>query len=315
MLALALAAGLRTVYVTLVTPGLPTGFSAGHLAGTIFSGGRHRDFALPAAAGGAVRVHGGSRHPHSPARLGLLAWAAVAALALLARRYPRWALAGLILLIPTSTIFPAADLAADRRMYLPLLAFAAAAGIGLARLGLDRMRAVAALAAALAIVSFFRTGVWMNDDRCGARRCGAGRRNFVPKIQLARALPAAQALELLAQAREMAPQDPAIAAETGRILLSEGQPDAALAEFGRRARAGAARPALSEQSRRGAGGTGTDGGGASGFRAGTEDRSGAGRSAGEFGKAGRGGSGTVAAGGFGGAAAGFARRMPGRSPA
>jgi Flp pilus assembly protein TadD len=31
----------------------------------------------------------------------------------------------------------------------------------------------------------------------------------------------------------MAPADPAVAAETGRVLLDEGQPDAALAEFGR----------------------------------------------------------------------------------
>ena len=54
-----------------------------------------------------------------------------------------------------------------------------------------------------------------------------------PKLQLARALPAAQALELLAKARLDAPYDPAIAAETGKILLSEGQFDGALEEFGR----------------------------------------------------------------------------------
>ncbi len=161
----------------------------------------------------------------------------MAALALLAWRYSRWALAGLILLIPSSSIFPAADLAADlaadRRLYLPLFAFAAAAGLGLARLGLGRMRVAAALAAALMICSVFRTGVWMSD-RCVVERGGAAvAQKIRPKIQLARALPAAQAPELLAQAREMAPQDPGIAAETGRILLSEGQPDAALTEFGR----------------------------------------------------------------------------------
>jgi len=54
-----------------------------------------------------------------------------------------------------------------------------------------------------------------------------------PKIQLARALPAAKALELLSSARLAAPYDPAIAAETGKILLSEGQADGALEEFGR----------------------------------------------------------------------------------
>jgi Flp pilus assembly protein TadD len=54
-----------------------------------------------------------------------------------------------------------------------------------------------------------------------------------PKIQLARALPAAKALELLGKARVDNPYDPAIPAETGRILLTEGQADAALEEFGR----------------------------------------------------------------------------------
>jgi Flp pilus assembly protein TadD len=34
-------------------------------------------------------------------------------------------------------------------------------------------------------------------------------------------------------ARLSSPHEPAIAAETGRILLTEGQPDAALEEFGR----------------------------------------------------------------------------------
>jgi spermidine/putrescine-binding protein len=39
-----------------------------------------------------------------------------------------------------------------------------------------------------------------------------------PKIQLARALPAAQGLELLAKAREAVPDDPAIAAENTEFI-------------------------------------------------------------------------------------------------
>jgi Flp pilus assembly protein TadD len=54
-----------------------------------------------------------------------------------------------------------------------------------------------------------------------------------PKIQLSRAVPAAEALELLAQAAIQSPYDPAVAAETGRVFLDERQPDAALREFGR----------------------------------------------------------------------------------
>ena len=45
--------------------------------------------------------------------------------------------------------------------------------------------------------------------------------------------PAAEALELLAAAARLAPNAPAVPAETGKILLSEGQPAAALQEFGR----------------------------------------------------------------------------------
>jgi len=54
-----------------------------------------------------------------------------------------------------------------------------------------------------------------------------------PKIQLSRAVPAAEALELLTQAAIQAPYDPAVAAETGRVFLEERLPDAALREFGR----------------------------------------------------------------------------------
>ena len=46
-------------------------------------------------------------------------------------------------------------------------------------------------------------------------------------------LPAAQALELLGKAEALDPKDPAVAAETGKTLLAEGQADAALSEFGR----------------------------------------------------------------------------------
>ena len=38
---------------------------------------------------------------------------------------------------------------------------------------------------------------------------------------------------MLNQARGLTPYDPAIAAETGKVRLGEGQPEAALQEFGR----------------------------------------------------------------------------------
>jgi tetratricopeptide (TPR) repeat protein len=167
-----------------------------------------------------------------PAILGILAWAAVVALAWLAwRRQWWWLLAGLILLIPSS-LFPAAELAADRRLYLPLFALAAAGALACERLPTSAA-APAALTAivVLTAVSISRTFVWSDDRLLWREAVERAPEKVRPKIELARVLPASQALEVLASARRLAPQDPRIAAETGRILLAQGQPDAALDEF------------------------------------------------------------------------------------
>jgi tetratricopeptide (TPR) repeat protein len=168
--------------------------------------------------------------------VGLLAWAGLTALAVFLWSYRRhawaaWLLAGLILLIPSSSIFPAADLSADRRMYLPMLGFAAAAGWLLTRVRTAALAAVVVVA--LTGVSVGRTQVWMTEERLWREAVRRAPEKVRPKIQLSRALPAAEALELLAKARNQAPYDPAVAAETGKILLSEGQPAGALEEFGR----------------------------------------------------------------------------------
>ena len=228
MLVLALAVGLRTAYALQVTPGLPAGLHAGITPAKYF------------LAQGPVILrylrllvvpYGFTVDPEiaiPPVWLGVLAWAAIAALGALAWRYAKWALAGFLLLIPSSTVFPAADLAADRRLYFPLLAFAAAAAPYLVR-----FRLAEAVPAVLIVLSFFRTQVWMTDRALWTEAVERAPDKVRPKIQLARALPASAALELLAKAREQAPHDPDIAAETGRILLAEGQADAALTEFGR----------------------------------------------------------------------------------
>ena len=235
MIGLSIAAGARVVYATAVTPGAPAGVQAGITPWHYF------------LAQGPVVLrylrmlivpYGFTVDPeiHAPAAwMGLLAWLAIAALAALAWKYARtermWLLAGLLLLIPSSTIFPAADLAADRRMYLPMLGFAAAAALALGRL---QPRAVATAAvAALALVSIFRTQVWMSEESLWREAVERAPGKVRPKIQLARALPAAKALELLSQAQLQAPHDPDVATELGKTLLAEGQPDAALPEFGR----------------------------------------------------------------------------------
>ena len=232
MLLLAVAAGARVLYALSLTPGAPAGIQAGiSPAGYLLAQGpvilRYlRLLVVP---------YGFTVDPDiavPPFWLGLAAWAAILALAAAAWRFRcRWFLAGLVLLIPSSSLFPAADLAADRRLYLPMVAFALAAALLLERI---EPRAVAlAVVSCLVLVSMVRTRVWMSEKSLWSEAVAHAPHKVRPKVQLARALPAAEALELLAKARGEAPDEPSIAAETGRLLLAEGQPDAALAEFGR----------------------------------------------------------------------------------
>jgi tetratricopeptide (TPR) repeat protein len=236
MLGLSVAAGARVVYAAAVTPGALAGPRAGIspwkyllAQGPVIL--RYlRLLIVPYGFTVDADIH------VPPLWLGVLAWAGIAALAALLWRYRRnpwatWLLAGLILLIPSSSIFPAADLSADRRMYLPMLGFAAAAGWLLTRVRTPALAAVVVVA--LTGVSIARTQVWMTEERLWREAVRRAPEKVRPKIQLARAVPAAEALELLARARNLAPYDPAVAAETGKILLSEGQPAGALEEFGR----------------------------------------------------------------------------------
>jgi len=145
--------------------------------------------------------------------------AGIVALAVFLWRYRRhawatWLLAGLILLLPSSSLFPAADLSADRRMYLPMLGFAAAAGWLLTRVRTPALAAVVAVA--LTAVSVGRTHVWMTEERLWREAVRRAPEKVRPKIQWPARFPAAEALELLAGARTLAPYDPAVAAKPGR---------------------------------------------------------------------------------------------------
>ncbi len=163
---------------------------------------------------------------------GLLAWAMLVGLAAWLWRYSRWFAVGLVLLLPSSSIFPAEDLAADRRMYLALAAFA----IVVVQLG-RRIPCPAWLAVvlvtALAVISMTRTYVWMSDERLWREAAALAPDKIRPKLQLSRNIAPREALTLLADARRLAPNDPNVASETGKVLLSEGNAAGALSEFGR----------------------------------------------------------------------------------
>jgi tetratricopeptide (TPR) repeat protein len=234
MFALALAAGARVIWATAVIPGAPAGLQAGIspaqyllVQGAVIC--RYLQlFAAP---------YGFTVDPDISVHLlvGIAAWVLLLGATFWLLRRERacatWWIAGLILLIPSSSIFPAADVSADRRMYLPMFAFAAAAALLLARVKAPAV--LAGVALLLAGLSVQRTMVWMTEASLWREAVARAPRKLRPKLQLARALPAAQGLELLAKARLDAPYDPAVATETGKILLSEGQPDGALQEFGR----------------------------------------------------------------------------------
>ncbi len=165
-----------------------------------------------------------------------LAWVGVAALVAVALVAARrgwdagwWFVGGIVLLLPSSSVFPASDLAADRRVYLPMIGFAACIGLCAARLGWRVPAAVIAVLAALAIA---RTAVWHSDERLWSDAAAKAPRKIRPKIQLARALPPDRALPLLEVARRLAPRDPRPAAEEGRIYLGLGDAPRALAAFG-----------------------------------------------------------------------------------
>ena len=142
----------------------------------------------------------------------------------------RWAFAGLILMIG-SALFPARDLAADYRMYVPMIGFCAAAGILLERV---KPRAAAmGVVLLLTAAGAARTWVWLSDERLWREAVRRAPDKVRPKVQLAHAVRAAEALDLLSRARELDPRDPEVAAAIGKVLLDERQPDAALTEFGR----------------------------------------------------------------------------------
>jgi tetratricopeptide (TPR) repeat protein len=168
--------------------------------------------------------------------LGVLAWLTVAGLLMLAWRTRNrsqagiWFLAGLVLLLPSSSIFPANDLAADYRMYLPMIGFAASIGVLL-----ERVRPVYLAVAFLALVclSFVRTATWQTEESLWGDAVQKAPAKVRPRIQLARAVEPDRAIEILEQAQRMAPDDPQIPSEEGRVYLSLGNPGQALVEFGR----------------------------------------------------------------------------------
>ncbi len=237
MFALSVLAGIRVFFAIAQNPGAPAGAQAGiswqayALAQGLVILRYLRMLVLP---------WGFSVDPDiavPPAWLGILAWLALALLASAAAMFALrgkqaglWLLAGFILLLPSSSLLPVADLAADRRLYLPMIGFAAAAGVLLERV---RPPIVVVGLAVLTAFSVLRTQTWSTEVSLWEDAAAKAPNKVRPMIQLARAVEPARAIEILEEAQRIAPDNALVPSEEGRIYLSLGKPGLALVAFGR----------------------------------------------------------------------------------
>jgi hypothetical protein len=216
MFLLAVAAGLRVMYATAAMPG--SGAGGLGIQGAVIL----RYFRL------LVLPWGFTVDPDISAQAHWLAWIVVIALAVAAlwkfsgARAGFWFLGGLMLLLPSSSILPAADFAADRRMYLPMIAF-----VGLASFW-HRLKFVLPV---LLVLSVIQTQVWRTGEALWTPAVERAPNKVRPKIQLARAV-----LALL-------PNNPQALSNRGVALQLLKQPDAARLDFERALRID---PCLSE---------------------------------------------------------------------
>jgi tetratricopeptide (TPR) repeat protein len=233
MFALAALAGLRVLFAVAVTPGANVGTRAGLSAFRYF------------ATQGGVILHylrlvilpwNFALDPDISSAPNWLAWIIIIVGIIAASRWFTagragfWFIGGLALLLPSSSIFAATDLAADRRMYLPMIAFSALIGLALQKLN---PYLVGLILVVLAALSFQRTEVWQTEESLWRDAVAKAPRKVRPRIQLARSLNPRDALAELQIAKKIAPDDPAVASELGRVYLETASPAEALSEFGR----------------------------------------------------------------------------------
>jgi tetratricopeptide (TPR) repeat protein len=174
--------------------------------------------------------------------LGLIVVVGAAAWGLRNQRHLYWFLGGLLLLTPTSSVAPLADLIAERRMYLPLISFSLFLGFFLDRAlvrvpAVGRRIALLGLAFLLAACTFSRVMVWRTEESLWRDTVEKSPAKVRPKLQLARALakdgPGAvpERLALLQEARKLSAQNIDVALEFGVLHLQTGSPAEALAAF------------------------------------------------------------------------------------
>lgn len=232
MLGLSILAGLRVLFALSITPGAPAGPNIGitpleYLGAQGYAVWRYLQLLL-------VPV-GFSVDPDVPLRPQWWAWVFLIVLVGLAVRRFRaagpgfWFLAGLVLLLPSSSVFPAIDLAADRRMYLPMVAFSACVALLILHW---RPAVLIVIGGVLAAITLQRIYVWNAGERLWSEAVELAPAKLRPRIQLARSAPLERAVHILLDAKKIAASDPKLASELGRVYLQQNRPIEALQEFG-----------------------------------------------------------------------------------
>jgi tetratricopeptide (TPR) repeat protein len=246
MLGLVVVFAARLLYATRVTAGSGAGFELGEITPWTYllTQGRVVWLYLRLFVAPAGQTFDRDFRLSTSADLGsLAAWAALVALlcgalALSRRWRAAWWFAGaLILLAPTSSIAPLADLTAERRMFLPLASLSLGAGAVIANLAGRRARAVGvALALALCIASWRRTQTFSSEVALWRDAEAKAPTKVRPKLQLARALGAdgpastAERKKLLDEARALS-DDADVLGEIGVFYLQSSQPETAAQAF------------------------------------------------------------------------------------
>ena len=160
---------------------------------------------------------------------GLFGWGAMAVVLFgFRKRFERagvllWVLGALVFLLPTSSVFPLADLAASRRMYMPLALLGAA-------LPVNRWLWVIVLLLA-AVAGNWSYTLYRDPEALWrvtmAKQPGA----VAPLLQYTKYVPVEKALQALQ--RNPAPGDDGYQTELGRVMLELGRPAEALRAFGK----------------------------------------------------------------------------------
>ncbi|MBM3785135.1 MAG: hypothetical protein FJW30_12285 [Acidobacteria bacterium] len=138
-----------------------------------------------------------------------------------------WFLAAGLLLLPSSSVLPAADAMAYRRIYLPMAALAIGAALAVPA------RARLPIGAVLAIFGLMLRPQWQSEEFAWRHAHEQAPEKLRPVIQLSRAVSRPEALRLLEAAKTKNPRNADLASHLGRVHLEMSNPALALSEFGK----------------------------------------------------------------------------------